>query len=168
MSKPILTQERLKELLHYDPDTGVFTWKTAVGRGKDRQYAGAAAGRLRQDGYIRIGIGRMRYMAHRLAFVYKLGSMPAMFVDHINGIKHDNRWENLREATVSENGQNTRLPKGNNPLIGAYWRGGRRNKWEAQLCVAGVHRHLGYFDTAEEAHSAFVAAKRIHHPFNTL
>lgn len=167
MSKAMITQARLKELLHYDPDTGLFTWLASAGRGQPANRIGTAAGRLNPEGYVRIGIDGTRYLAHRLVWLYVTGTMPSKMLDHINGVKHDNRWVNLREANHSENGQNVHAPRGDNPLLGAYWRP-RRNKWEAQLRVNGVHKHLGYYDTPEKAHEACVAAKRTHHSFSTI
>lgn len=167
MHKQSLTVQRLKEVLHYDPRSGVFTWASSAGKGQPRSRVGQPAGRLNEDGYLRVGIDGVRYLAHRLAWLYMTGAWPQLMVDHKNGVKHDNRWRNLREADHSANGQNVHRAKGGNPLPGAYWRP-KRGRWEAQLRINGVHRHLGYFSTAKKAHAAYVKAKREHHPFNTL
>jgi hypothetical protein len=167
MSRAIISQERLKELLHYAPKTGYFTWRTASGRGQPINRVGQLAGKVNPAGYVRISIDGVRYLAHRLAYLYMTGRWPEQLIDHINGLRHDNSWRNLRDADHVQNGQNVHRAKQGAPLPGAYWRP-RRNRWEAQLRIAGVHRHLGYHDTPEQAHAAYVAAKRQHHAFNTL
>lgn len=167
MHKESLTQQSLKEVLHYDPRTGAFVWVSASGRGQPRKRVGQRAEKAKGDGYLRISIDGVRYLAHRLAWLYMTGVWPQAMVDHKNGVKTDNRWRNLREANHSTNGQNVHRAKGTNPLPGAYWRP-KRGRWEAQLRINGVHRHLGYFSTAKKAHAAYVKAKREHHPFNTL
>lgn len=167
MSNSSLTQARLKEVLQYDPGTGEFTYTAALGRGQPRKRVGQPAGKKNQGGYVRIAIDGTRYLAHRLAWLYMRGVWPVLLVDHIDGDKANNQWGNLREANHSQNGQNVHRAKGGAPLPGAYWRP-RRSRWEAQLRISGVHRHLGYFDTAEAAHAAYVSAKRVHHAFNTL
>ena len=91
----MITQSELKELLNYDPATGVFTWLVSRGRVK----ASSVAGHVHSRGYIVIMVDGRRHLAHRLAFVYMTGTFPDDQVDHINEIKADNRWINLREAT---------------------------------------------------------------------
>jgi hypothetical protein len=95
--KPIISQTYLKSLLEYNPDSGVFTWIAHHGRNN----IGDKATRL-NNGYIRIGIESVGYSAHRLAFIYMTGEEPEM-VDHINGLRNDNRWINLRSSNSSEN-----------------------------------------------------------------
>jgi hypothetical protein len=103
-----LTQERLKELVEYNPETGVFTRKTSYGAHKKDSVAGTVC----SNGYRAIVIDRQAYKEHRLAFLYMLGHIPTN-VDHINVIRGDNRWVNLREASTQQNTQNTRLIKSN-------------------------------------------------------
>ncbi len=91
-----LTQKRLKELLHYDPDSGVFTWK--VNRGGIAK-AEVVAGCIGSHKYILINVDRKRYLAHRLAFLYMENHFPVNQVEHINRIKSDNCWGNLRHST---------------------------------------------------------------------
>jgi HNH endonuclease len=102
----MITAERLRELLHYDPNTGEFRWRMA----KKGTYAGAVAGRYNTDGdgYRQIGINRRLYKKHRLAWFYMTGAWPRHEIDHINGDRGDNRFCNLREATASENRRNMR------------------------------------------------------------
>jgi hypothetical protein len=97
-----LTQNRLQELLEYNPLTGVFTRRVNSGHAK----AGAVAGTKHIDGYIMVGVGGDKYFAHRLAFLYMTGEWPISGVDHRNTIKSDNSWGNLRDCTQRENMNN--------------------------------------------------------------
>src|SRR5215813_12141516 len=85
----MLTHERLKELLSYDPKTGLFIWNSR----------GAVAGTTDQEGYIQIHLDGKKYRAHRLAYLYMTGEMPTQILDHINRVRSDNRWGNLRPVT---------------------------------------------------------------------
>lgn len=99
----MLTQQRLKELFTYDPETGKFTRNMSV----QGRHAEVIAGGMTVKGYLSIGVDRKSYLAHRLAFLYMTGEWPKEHVDHINEIKTDNRWINLRDCTRSENFKNT-------------------------------------------------------------
>jgi len=159
-----LTQERLKQLLDYNPETGVFTW-IAVRRGIG---VGRVAGKT-CDGYRRIQIDRKLYGAHRLAFLFMNGSLPNSPVDHINVNPLDNRWLNLRIDTNGLNAQNRKAPQTNSKsgLLGAS-PNARRDLWVAQIKYDGVVHRLGLFKTREEAHAAYIQAKRKHHEFCTI
>jgi len=115
-----LTQERLKHLLHYNPDTVVFTWLSKPSR---RINSGSIAGRIKpKKGYVEIGISGRIYLAHRLAWLYIYGTWPKEQVDHINGIRNDNRIKNLRLATTSQNQWNKKMQKNNTSGIkGVSW-----------------------------------------------
>ncbi|HQY37937.1 MAG TPA: HNH endonuclease [Giesbergeria sp.] len=157
---------RIKERLHYDPENGQFTWKIAAGR----RYAGKEAGGISVAGYRMIRIFRKRYFAHRLAFLMVTGKEPDDVTDHANGVRSDNRWANLRACSQRENMQNMRITSKVNTssgLIGASW-SKSGSKWQSQIRVDGKIKHLGYFSTPEDAHSAYVAAKRKHHALCTL
>ena len=158
-----LTQERLKELLHYDHDTGIFT--NLKSRGK-RIKIGSVAGTKNSNGYVHIQIDYKKYQAHRLIWLYVYGEFPEKSLDHINEVKDDNRLVNLRLATHQENHQNQSSPQTNNTsgYLGVYWHKGAK-KWRAQIQVNGKKKYLGYFDTAEEASKAYVTAKRKLHQF---
>ena len=160
----MITQVRLKELLHYDPETGLFTWLVSRRGGA----AGSKAGYKRPDGYICIGMEKLRYHAGRLAWLYVHGRWPEVEIDHINGIPGDNRIENLREATRLENSQNIRLSMKNTsgfPGV-SYRKKCKFRKWRAQIRVNTKKIELGNFSTAEEAGMAYAKAKATLHPFN--
>jgi len=111
MAEKILTQNRLKELLEYNPETGLFIRKKTTA---SNAQVGNIAGFLnKHTGYKSIHIDGKEYYCHRLAFLYMNGFLPEKQVDHINRIKDDNRWINLRNATSTENLQNTSLRKSN-------------------------------------------------------
>jgi len=150
-----MDQATLKGLLHYDPEHGLFTWRTMLCR---RNPVGAPAG-CRELKAVRIRIRGKAYMAHRLAWLYMTGAYPANFIDHINGDPFDNRWSNLRDVTLSENSQNQRRAhsRSKSGLLGASKNGKR---WLASISVQGRGHTIGYFDTAEAAHLAYIAAKR--------
>ncbi|MDN7411671.1 HNH endonuclease [Burkholderia vietnamiensis] len=150
----VLTQERLKKILSYDPRTGVFNYRIARSNVK----AGDVAGSPNEDGYILISIDEKKYRAHRLAWLYMTGAWPERDIDHRNLIPGDNHWENLREATDQQNLQNQSIPRHNTSgLKGASWRADKQ-KWRSCICSNGQWQHLGYFDTKEEAHIAYCAA----------
>jgi hypothetical protein len=99
----MITQIELKEMVTYDPLTGHFTW--LVDRGTNK-LKGKRCGNIECDGYVSCCFNRKRYKAHRLAYLYMTGDWPKLEIDHINRNRQDNRWENLREATRSENASN--------------------------------------------------------------
>ena len=155
----MLTQYRLKELLHYDSDTGIFTRK--VGRGGMK--VGSVAGTLHWTGYIRIAVDGRIYGAHRLAWLYIHGEFPPADTDHINLMRADNRIANLRQATQSENQQNMRIsPKNTSGFRGVYWCKSR-GRWCAAARMNYKTHRLGYFPTAEAAAEAYQAFARQHH-----
>jgi len=158
-----LTQERLKELLHYDPLTGLFTRKCT--RGNSR--SGSTIGGHSCHGYRMVEIDGRKYGLHRMAWLYCYNDLPDCHIDHINGIRHDNRIENLRKATKSENLQNQRKPSSNNKsgFLGVSKHG---NKWRATITYGGTFHRLGAFKTPEEAHAAYISEKRKHHAFCTI
>ena len=164
MARPnsTLTQERLRELLHYDPETGIFTWR--VNRGCVK--AGAVAGSYMTNGYLHFGIDGRTYMNHRLAWLYVHGEMPPDMIDHVNHIKDDNRIANLRLADMSLNKQNQKRALSNNKsgFLGVHYAKG----WRAAIRIDGKQVHLGRFKTPEEAHQAYLAAKRRFHAGCTI
>lgn len=161
----MLTQDRLQELLSYNPDSGLFTWLVPVSR---RIKVGGIAGSPSSGGYVRIHIDGKKYKAHRLAWLYTSGKWPAECIDHINGIRNDNRMLNLREATNSENKQNLRVANVNNKtgLLGVSYR--KSGKFIARITINGARIDIGNFNNAEEAHQAYLRKKQELHPFQTL
>lgn len=162
----MITQARLHELFDYDPATGVLRWKVPT---NTRVKAGDEAGTITGKGYRRIMVDGRLYLAHRLAWLCTHGVWPTNDLDHINGRRADNRISNLREATRSENLQNRRHAQSGSRsgLLGASWHG-HKGRWRAEIRYNGKRVFLGHFDTAEEAHAAYLQAKEILHPFNTL
>jgi hypothetical protein len=157
MAKSIhTTPQRLREVLHYCRDTGVFSWK--VHRRKVR--AGTIAGTPDRDGYINIKIDGFLYRAHRLAWLYVFGNWPTAQIDHINGDRNDNRLSNLREATVTENSRNARKKSNNKSgRKGVFWQDGR---WCAQIKIGGKSTHIGRFDSLDDASAAYLRAAEKH------
>ena len=162
MATNIISQEELKSLLHYDPETGVFTWK--VNR-KGGAREGKTTGYKSKIGYVQICVNAKLYYAHRLAWFYVYGIWPNNDIDHINGLKYDNRLCNLRRATRTENNQNTEKYSNNvSGLRGVYWHKAAQ-KWCAEIKVNGKKTYLGLFDTKELAHNAYLKAKAELHEF---
>lgn len=149
-----LTYEQLRELLYYDPDTGIFTWRMSRGSSK----AGNRAGSLNARGYVQIQLLSKLYLAHRLAWLWCFKEWPKGMLDHINGVRNDNRLCNLREASALEN-QHNRNRNSNNTTgyRGVSWRKDN-NKYQAQISINGNQTHLGYYTTAKEASQAYEAA----------
>jgi hypothetical protein len=106
----MINLDKLKQLLEYNPETGLFIWKVATAH---RTLVGTIAGSVNCSGYVRLQIAGKLYQAHRLAWLYMTGSLPKEHIDHVNGIKQDNRWCNLREASNGQNQQNQKLQKNN-------------------------------------------------------
>lgn len=160
-----LTVERLREVLAYDQETGLFTRRV---RTANCVKVGDVAGSLHRKGYIRINVDGRRYFAHRLAWLYVNGEWPPAEIDHINGVKDDNRIVNLRLATRIENMQNERVSRSNNKAgyLGVFLHS--CGKFSAKICIDGKNKHLGMFPTPESAHEAYLEAKRQLHHFCTL
>ncbi len=151
----MLSRERLQELLAYDPETGIFTWRTA----RPGVAAGSIAGSRRKDGYLRIGIDGKTYRSHRLAFLYMTGSFPSNQVDHIDHCKTNNRWCNLREVTSQENSRNIKRFKNNiSGVTGVCW-SREKKKWRSFIADSRRWIHLGYFKCLDDAKKARVRAE---------
>lgn len=143
----MLTQQTLKEYLHYDPETGVFTWLVdRTGKAK----AGSVAGMKHHSGYVYIKLLGKRYAAHRLAVLYMLGYMPK-FVDHHNGIRDANWFKNLRCCSRSQNNCNAMKRKDNKSGVKGVYFHKHTGKWVAQVKHNKVCYHLGVFNTVAEA-----------------
>lgn len=151
-----LTHARLQELLHYDPETGVFTWK--VNRGRNAR-VGDIAGQLRSDGYIRIKVMGRQYLAHRLAWFYIFNNWPTDQLDHKNRIRSNNWINNLREGSNSNNQMNKGIRSNNKSgYVGVSWHK-PTSKWRSQIKFGDKQIHLGCFSSLEEAVDARLAAQ---------
>ena len=150
-----MNQEQLKSVLHYDAPTGVFRRRFAKAyNAKPWSVAGSVA----TNGYAQIAIDGKAYMAHRLAWLYVYGEWPKQQIDHINGCKVDNRIDNLRDVSQSVNMLNQSKPRGGK-LLGVSWHKSTK-KWNARLQINKKCKSLGYFDTQEAAHEAYLSAKK--------
>ncbi|MBK6865537.1 MAG: HNH endonuclease [Ideonella sp.] len=166
MAKTNLTAQRLRELLHYDPETGIFTWGVSHRNGI---HCGRQAGCISKHiGYRLIRIDGILYLAHRLAWIHSTGVFPSAEIDHINGNRADNRLCNLRDVSRAINSNNSRIARSSNKssgLLGTYKVG---NSFCAHIMVSGVTKHLGSFKTKELAHTAYLEAKRKLHVGSTI
>lgn len=155
----MLTAERLRELLHYDPLTGVFSRN------------GKRVGSNRGHRYVRVYVDGRMYFAHRLAWLYMNGFWPSHGVDHEDGDGFNNRWKNLRPATQAQNLQNLHGPRGTvgrtSRHLGVCWHAQAR-KWRATIKVGDRARHLGLFDDEDAAAQAYLTAKRLYHEYATV
>lgn len=160
----VLRADRLRELLNYDPATGLFRWRVTRCNGKVK--AGTVAGAVNNNGYVTIGIDGKTRSAHRLAFLYMEGAMPPAEVDHINGDRADNRWCNLRHATRSQNQANIGAHRTNKTGVKGVSLSRNGNRFTAAIQTEGKQYHLGTFDTIEEAAAAYErAANDLHSSF---
>lgn len=157
MAAADLTAARLRELLHYDPETGVFTWRE-TGPGRHTSRAGRA-GATASIGYIVIRVGGTLLYAHRLAWLYVTGEWPAVTIDHIDGDKGNNRFSNLRDVQHRVNAANHHKAQGSAGLLGAV-KNSRQPNWRAIITVGGKQKHIGTFDSPEAAHEAYMAERR--------
>lgn len=157
----MITQQRLKELLTYAPETGHFFWNNDMqgGAGKKGQTAGynSSCGSKSKSIYTKIGLDGQRYLAHRLAWLYVHGELPSLHIDHINGDGLDNRMCNLRLATKSQNGFNAKLSKRNKLGLKGVYYDKRKNKYVSEIRINNQRIHIGLFETPIEAHKAYMA-----------
>ena len=148
----MVTLEHLREILSYEPSTGLFHWLQRTSR---NTRAGQQAGCFDPAGYALIRIGGRNYLGHRLAWFYVHGRWPTAQIDHVNLVKSDNRLSNLREATASQNSGNKRALRNNKCGLKGVRFDPNRKKWRATLYTQGKPRHLGMFLTKEDAHHAY-------------
>lgn len=151
MGDELLSVERLREVLDYDPETGVFKWKVKINR---NIVVGSTAGGLHPKGYWRIAVDGKRYLAHRLAYLYINGEWPDDQVDHRDRNRINNRWNNLRPASQTQQNGNTNMNKNNSSgARGVCW-DKSRTKWLAFINVNDRFKNLGRFDEFEDAREA--------------
>lgn len=168
-----ITADTVRELLHYDAASGEFMWRTRDVRWFtpnsrrtaesecvrwNKSFSGSSAGSLNGRGYVQIGLLGRRYYAHRIAWLYVTGEWPKDDIDHLNGDKTDNRFVNFRSVVDADNCKNRGIRADNKSGFTGVFR--QNNKWKAQIRIGGKSVHLGYFQTPEAAHSAYVEASK--------
>ena len=160
MSNPNLTAARLRELINYEPEAGIFKWRKIAAARSQR-----GPGTILNCGYLQISIDGVKYQGHRLAWLHFYGQWPMNVVDHINGDKLDNRIANLRDVTTAVNLQNIHGASSRNACgyTGVSFHK-RENAWSASLMVDGKVKRLGFHKTPELAHDAYITAKLQYHP----
>lgn len=155
-----LSVERLKAVLHYDPDTGIFTWLVTL---SNRAVAGNEAGTIIHHGYRAINIDGRRHLAHRLAWLYMTGEWPKI-IDHRDRDTGNNRFKNLRNGTQRLNNQNLGMRRNNTTgFIGVTK---QKHGFVAQISHMGINRNIGSYSTAEEASDAYHKAKKELHEWH--
>jgi hypothetical protein len=162
--KPLPTIERLAQAISYSPSTGELRWRVKIGSLSPGQLAGAK----NKKGYICLMLDGKPLYAHRVAWALATGAWPTGVVDHINHDKSDNRLENIRDVSRTANRQNQRAALSNNStgIIGA---GARKyGRYVAGIKANGEYHYLGSFGNPQDAHQAYVEAKRKLHEGNTL
>lgn len=148
-----MKSEDLKRLLCYNPDTGVWTWLSS----------NKIAGNVQKNGYRYISINRKLYQSSRLAYLYMTGEWPENIIDHIDGITDNDKWSNLRPATLSENQYNKVIPSHNKSGIkGVFWEK-RSQRWVARIRKENKTIYSGYFQNKEDAIAARMKAEITYH-----
>ena len=165
-----ITQDQIQELLHYNPETGILTWKVNRKSYKGKAKAGSRAGRVTKRGYRQLGVLGYSMREHVAIFIYMTGERPNCHIDHINRVRDDNRWVNLRLAlrNQSDNNQNMQISRRNTSgyqgvCFDKHYT--RSKPWLAQISHNNRRIRIGYFETAEKAHFAYLSKKRELHSF---
>lgn len=168
MENKSLTPEMVLSVVDYDPETGKFYWRWRSGRERttsawNARFAFNECSAIDAEGYVRIRICGRLYQAHRLSWLVTYGAFPDGILDHINRIRTDNRVDNLRIATHSENMQNRKIQRNNKSgFRGVSW-DEKYKKWRARINAGGKCINLGYHETAEQASAAFELARPKYH-----
>lgn len=174
MAKVLPSADRVRALLNYDPDSGVFTWKddrSSWRGGRFLARAGdVAGGPTVRNGWV-IHVDGKQYKAHRMAWLVVYGAWPEKMIDHRDGNNLNNAISNLRDVSGQINVQNMRRAACTNKssgLLGVSATRSKTNPWKAQIRVDGRIQHLGSFSRKEDAHEVYVEAKRTYHPGCTI
>lgn len=175
----MLTCEEVRELLTYHEDSGLFYWNhrprkwfdsDRLWKAWNTRHSGNLAGSKTANGYWGLKINHRSFQAHRVAWLYVYGDWPNNEIDHINQIKTDNRIRNLRDVSNSENAKNKGSMKSNSSGVSGVdfvdWKKYGKPRWRARISADGRSRHIGYFDSKEEAVKARNQAK-IEHGFHS-
>lgn len=155
----MITQQKLKELVNYDKNTGIFTWKK---RTSNRVKVGDVIGNLHNCGYIEMRVDKTRILAHRLAWLYTYGYIPQI-IDHIDGNKQNNKICNLREATHKTNAYNSKIRSDNKSGVRCVSWDKTRNSWEIRLKIDGKLKHYGNYKYLDDAKEAADKIRMLHH-----
>lgn len=165
----MLTQEHLHECLRYNPDTGVFHWisrplshfsSVRFQKSFNNKMSGSMAGFVMNKGYIHISIDGVQYLGHRLAWLYVYGVMPEIEIDHKNGIRTDNRIDNLRSVDRKTNMENKARYSNNTSGFHGVHQIKKSGKWQARIYIDGKRVSLGCFDDFKSAVEARINAER--------
>lgn len=151
-----ITQAELREIVHYDQHTGLFTWAKRL---SNRIRIGSVAGSITTHGYVMIRINGKNCFAHRLVWLYVHGFFPENDIDHIDRVRHNNSLGNLREVSRSCNIRNSGLRSGNTSGIKGVYFDSLRGKWRSQISVNNKNIHLGIFDKKIDAAKSRHAAE---------
>lgn len=167
------SQEYLKECLNYNPDTGVFTWKyrplhhfnNHIGTYKqvNTQRAGKIAGYIPKSGYLMIGIDLTRYRAHRIAWKIMTGEEPLFEIDHIDLVRSNCKFNNLRSAEICENARNRKEYSNNKLGFKGVSFNIRYKKYQSEIMKDRIKYNLGYYDNPVDANNAYIEASSILH-----
>ncbi len=162
LKKPDFTADEFRQMVHYCPETGEFTWKVSdlFSNGRNAQYGGKKAGSIDTEGYVIVVVNRTNYKGHRLAWYYMTGDWPDEQIDHRDTVRSNNIWTNLRLATNQMNQFNKGPNKNNRSGIKGIFpaTANRRHPWMAKIVMNGEKHHLGYFSSKEEAAAAYSVA----------
>ena len=161
MAKTDLTATRLRELLHYDPETGIFTRLAAV----SNIPAGSSFGSAAKNLYLRGHLDGRLYYCHRLAVLYMTGKWPPIDSEHENGNRADNRWGNLRVANRSQNKQNISAATRSASGIRNVYFDKASGRWQVKIMLDYRSKSFGYYSTAQEAGAVAIQAKASIHTF---
>lgn len=160
-----LTYERAHQLLEYNQDTGKLIWKKRNSLPFDWTNAGKEAGFLdpKNRNRVSVRVDKKLYLSHRVIWLMVTGSWPAMDIDHKNGDASDNRFSNLRLATVTQNNRNTGLQKNSGTGYKGVHFFKATGRYQAHITVNRKRKHLGYYETPEEAYAAYCKASADFH-----
>jgi hypothetical protein len=148
-----ITQEHVRSVFNYDPETGIVTRINELTT-PNRHLVGPNVG-SRVHGHLRVFVGGRNVFMHRVIWLWMTGSWPSQTIDHINGIRDDNRWINLRDVSVQENSMNRRVAAktSRSGIVGVHWDKAKR-RYRAKIGINGVTRYLGTFTDISDAQSA--------------